>query len=145
MNARCGYGPGMGIGKRLRELRVRAGLSQQALADRIGTTPLDIRRYESGRVEHPRADRLAALAQALGVSIDSLTSEDDPEPHDAPPPVTFRVREWGEWMRDLPQDARRIVLRVGDALRDAARTDEAGRTSPPQGKGRKSRRSKAVG
>jgi transcriptional regulator with XRE-family HTH domain len=56
----------------LARLRVAAGLSQQQLADRLGTiSEPGIHRWETGRTR-PSIDILPRLASTLGVSIESL-------------------------------------------------------------------------
>jgi transcriptional regulator with XRE-family HTH domain len=53
----------------LRELRQRAGLSQAALAERSGLRQTSLSTMEAG-THLPRSKSLAALAAALGVTID---------------------------------------------------------------------------
>jgi transcriptional regulator with XRE-family HTH domain len=56
----------------LARLRVAAGLSQQELADRLGTiSEPSIHRWETGRTR-PSVDMLPILASILGVSIEEL-------------------------------------------------------------------------
>lgn len=87
------------------------------------------------------------LAPVLGVSPTWLAGIDAEPAALAPPPpqVPWRIREWGEWMDGLPADARRIVLRVGDALRDASRKARSVRSSTSEDKGHRSRRRSGVG
>ncbi len=54
----------MGIGTRIRQLRERAGLTQEELALRIGVTPSAVGNYER-EVSHPRGDVLYRLFNAL--------------------------------------------------------------------------------
>jgi transcriptional regulator with XRE-family HTH domain len=60
--------------KRLAELRKEKGLSQQALADKIGMHVIQIRRYEGGKSQ-PTLEVIRKLAVALGVTSDSLVFE----------------------------------------------------------------------
>jgi transcriptional regulator with XRE-family HTH domain len=53
------------IGKRLKDLRFRAGLTQQELADKAGTTQTTVARIERDAVE-PEVTTIRKLAQALG-------------------------------------------------------------------------------
>jgi len=78
---RTGLKPtGSVFGKRLREARVRAGLTQDGLGVAIGLDvgPACIRisRYESG-VHSPSLDVLFALAQELDVPAGYLVTADD--------------------------------------------------------------------
>ena len=61
---------GAGSGDRLKALRDAAGLSKRALAQRAGTTPETVARWEAGGV--PRPATVRKLAAALGVPPDEL-------------------------------------------------------------------------
>ncbi len=59
------------IGERLKDLRFRAGLTQQELADRASTTQTTVTRIERDAVE-PEVTTIRKLAQALGVTPGDL-------------------------------------------------------------------------
>jgi transcriptional regulator with XRE-family HTH domain len=59
------------IGKRLKDLRFRAGLTQQELADRAGTTQTTVARIERDMVE-PEVTTIRKLAEALGATPGDL-------------------------------------------------------------------------
>jgi len=59
------------MGSRLRELRKRAGLTQEALARAIDVGVDAIRKWERGR-RTPQLDRAARLAVALGCTLGQL-------------------------------------------------------------------------
>jgi transcriptional regulator with XRE-family HTH domain len=61
----------VGFPEQLAELRRTRGLTQAALAERIGVTANQVSRYESGRAE-PALGVLRRLAIALSVSCDTL-------------------------------------------------------------------------
>lgn len=54
----------MGIGARIRQLRERAGMTQEDLAAKIGVTPSAVGNYER-EVSHPREDVLYRMFSAL--------------------------------------------------------------------------------
>ena len=56
---------------RLKEWRERRGLTQEELAERIGSSHTAIQRWESGK-RHPRGDNLRKLAEALDCPIRDL-------------------------------------------------------------------------
>ena len=56
---------------RLRELRKEQRLSAKELAEKVGTCPMTIYRYEKGE-RLPDIDVAMRLASALNVSIDEL-------------------------------------------------------------------------
>lgn len=66
--------------ERLRELRIKRGLSQEALARQIDVGNLQIWRYENGESE-PSSEILGRVARALNTSADYLLGlTDDPLP-----------------------------------------------------------------
>lgn len=69
--------------ERLTALRKQRGLTQQALADKVGVHVLQIRRYEGG-TSQPTLDVIRRLAIALSVSADMLVfdQEDQRGPSD---------------------------------------------------------------
>ncbi|MCI9557593.1 MAG: helix-turn-helix domain-containing protein [Lawsonibacter sp.] len=68
------------MGKCLRTLRRRNGLSQQELAARVGTTGLIISRLETVRVQRVQTDLLRDLELALGVEEGTIsTAQEEPE------------------------------------------------------------------
>lgn len=59
------------IGKRLKELRIQKGLSQQDLGDAIGVTKVSICGYENG-TRLPNLEKLVSLAEELETTADYL-------------------------------------------------------------------------
>lgn len=60
------------VGKRLREHRLRLGLTQEELAGKAGLGVRTIRYLESGQVRQPRRPSLRLLAGALGIPVEEL-------------------------------------------------------------------------
>jgi transcriptional regulator with XRE-family HTH domain len=69
------------FGARLKELREAAGLTQKALAEKVGMALRSISRFETGERE-PEWSGVQALAEALGVDCLAFAQE----PADRPPP-----------------------------------------------------------
>ena len=63
------------IGAVIRELRKERGLTQQALADRIGVSYQMVQKYENGKCRI-YVNRLHAIAKILGVHISELIGKD---------------------------------------------------------------------
>jgi len=61
------------FGDRLRRARKRAGLTQEALAQRLAVGPQTVYRWEAGRARPPKA-RLPVIARALGVDLSLLAA-----------------------------------------------------------------------
>jgi transcriptional regulator with XRE-family HTH domain len=56
------------VGDRVRELRLEAGLTQAALAARLGTTQSAIARFERGR-QRMSLDTVGPVADTLGCDV----------------------------------------------------------------------------
>jgi transcriptional regulator with XRE-family HTH domain len=65
------------VGRRVRELRMRAGMNQKELADRVGLTPSFISQLENNQIA-PSLSSYIQICDALGVSL-SDTLEKRPE------------------------------------------------------------------
>lgn len=61
------------VGRRVRMIRARRGISQQVLADLAGMSRSAIAKYETGERPVDSRRTLCALAQALGVTLADLT------------------------------------------------------------------------
>ena len=61
----------MELGKKIRQLRFRAGLTQEQLADRLGVSPQSVSKWENA-VAMPDITALPLLAEIFGVTIDDL-------------------------------------------------------------------------
>jgi transcriptional regulator with XRE-family HTH domain len=66
------------VGLKIRERRKELGLSQSALAEKVGVAFQQVQKYERG-VNRVVASRLEAIAKALGVPIAYFFPEDDSE------------------------------------------------------------------
>ena len=60
------------LAARLKELRVAAGMSQQSLAVAAGLSVSLVSQIEQGSRSDPRISTTAALARAMGVTLDDL-------------------------------------------------------------------------
>jgi transcriptional regulator with XRE-family HTH domain len=77
----------MGFAERLATARHQRGLTQQALADRVGVNVSQIRRYEAS-TSAPTLDVLRNLALALAVTTDSLVFDN----HERQPDEELRLQ-----------------------------------------------------
>ncbi len=101
------------IGLRIKQCRIKQGLSQANLADKTGVSREAIAAYETGRV-HLLDDMIARIAQALTVSADELLGlktakslTDQPQLR-----LTRRFRE----LEKLPEQKRKAILKTLDDL-----------------------------
>lgn len=61
----------MSVGKRIKQLRKEADLTQQQLADKVGLTYIQIGRYGTGK-SNPSADVLQKISAVLNTTTDFL-------------------------------------------------------------------------
>jgi transcriptional regulator with XRE-family HTH domain len=66
----------MNLQKKIYECRRKAGLSQEALAEKIGVSRQAVSKWETGEAT-PELSTLVALAKEFGVSTDWLLSEEE--------------------------------------------------------------------
>lgn len=79
------------FGDRLRELRAARGLTQAALAERVGLHRVALAKLEAGvGKQGPTWQTVVALCQALGVTCDAFLQPPSP---DLPPPAPGRPRK----------------------------------------------------
>ncbi len=95
--------------KRLAALRKERGLSQQALADKIGMHVIQIRRYEAGKSQ-PTLDVIRNLAIALGVTADTLIFEN----HERSPDEDLRLQF--EMLTQFSSDEKKVAKAVLEGL-----------------------------
>ena len=76
----------MKLSEKILYSRKRAGLSQEALADMVGVSRQAVSKWETGEAL-PETAKLPALGTALGVSLDWLLSDAEPEEPEEELPV----------------------------------------------------------
>ncbi len=84
--------PTASFGQRLRLLRVRAGLSQAALAERAGLAVAAVAALERGVRRSPYAQTVGALAEALGLTSEERAALADASGRSVPPGSTVTPR-----------------------------------------------------
>ena len=103
----------MTIAERIRLYRQQKNLSQAELAERSGVNNKSLSRYELD-TSIPPADALKAIADALGVSADSLLSDDN---------ISIKDKELlkrFEAIQDMNAEDKAMVIKFLDlAIRDA--------------------------
>lgn len=92
----------MKLSEKILYSRKRAGLSQEALADMVGVSRQAVSKWETGEAL-PETAKLAALGAALGVSVDWLLSDSEPEEPARPE----------DWTDKLPRMVRGAAKRWG--------------------------------
>ena len=101
------------LGHRIRHFRRRAGLTLDQLGERVRVAPSQLSLIENGRRE-PRVGLLAALAEALDVSVAELLAEEAPDHRSALELELERIQQG-----DLYQSLGLPELRAGATVPDA--------------------------
>lgn len=101
------------LGKRLAKYRKMHGLSQEALAEKIGLSRKQVVDYETGRV-HLNDDMIVRFAMVLNTSADELLGLKPMRHTENAPELRFtrRLRD----LSQLPEDKKRAVLKILDDL-----------------------------
>ena len=97
--------------------RKRAGLSQEALAEKLGVSRQAVSKWETGEAV-PELSKLVLLAAAFGVTTDWLLSESEPEPEPVEPPAnsaagTAENTPGANWVESVPGVIGRLIRRYG--------------------------------
>lgn len=111
------YNPGMpmgrpaktkrtSLGERIAAARLEAGLSQQQLADKLGVTQRIVTYWER-EAAGLRADQLAQLAEALGVSADFFLGRDQKKRGTGP---VGKAKAIFDRVSALPRDRQQKIL-----------------------------------
>jgi transcriptional regulator with XRE-family HTH domain len=106
------------IGTKLKALRLQAGMTQVQLAQACGVIQSVLTRYEND-LKTPSAPRLAAIAKALGVTVEDIL--DDAPLLPTPEPKLHvhgnsRAAKVQELFLQLDEETQRVVLKQIKAL-----------------------------
>ena len=130
----------MKLNEKICYCRRKAGLSQEALAERSGVSRQAISKWETGEAS-PDIPKLPLLASTFGVTADWLLSEEDPA-GDAPPEPTpeapshpyaptgaVHINAVPDWVDKLPGFLGRLIRQYGWLV--AGASPSRARCSPP--------------
>ncbi|MEQ8604330.1 MAG: helix-turn-helix transcriptional regulator [Marivibrio sp.] len=111
------------VGARVRELRIRAGISQQTLAEALGVSYQQIQKYETG-LNRMGASRLVQVSRAVGCSVHALFDGVVSEATTAAALDVEAAKVARDWARIDDAAVRRVMQEVIRSLA-AARPDGA--------------------
>lgn len=106
------------VGGRLREIRMRRGLTQEQVGELAGFTGKYISEIERGLRDLPLSTMRTIVERALGADIEEVfqgvsggeaQSRRAPE---EPPPLPRNIRKLAYEIADLPEESRRKTLRM---------------------------------
>lgn len=109
----------MEFSERLREARKKSGLTQKGVANHFRISRVSVTQWESGETK-PESDKLPAIAELYGVSLDWLLKETGKGPATARNNrpdrfirerirFKFYVREWREFMGTKVETAAKVA------------------------------------
>jgi len=102
------------MGRRIKELRLDAGLTQEQLGDMVGLQKSAIAKYENGKTENMKRSVIQKMAEVLGVSPSYLMGFEDDAPYYIDPAAAELAKEIAN------RDDLRILF---DATRDISKED----------------------
>lgn len=102
------------VGARTRELRIRAGMTQTALAKALGVSFQQVQKYERG-FNRMGASRLIQVAQALNVPVTALfdgiaTTEGDTREAALDQDASKVARDWASIADEKSRETMRAVV-----------------------------------
>ena len=105
----------MNLSGKILYCRKKAGLSQEALAEKLGVSRQAVSKWETGEAV-PELSKLVLLAQTFGVTTDWLLSESEPEPETPPAGTASDAAEEPpktNWVESVPGVIGRLIRRYG--------------------------------
>ena len=93
----------MSVGARIRFLREEKRMTQSELADKIGTTPQNIYKYEQGIISNIPINRVMQIAKVFDVSPSLIAGWED-EKEESPPPLVNDDEELTELLTRARDD-----------------------------------------
>ena len=106
---------------RLKELRKQKGLTQKALALRIGANYQQLNKYECG-LHTPPLDKLVSLAEALETTVDYLVTGD---PAQNVPLHNSQLLERFKALEDFNAQDQEVVIKLIDVMIVKQRVESA--------------------
>jgi transcriptional regulator with XRE-family HTH domain len=101
----------MNIGEKIRFMRVKNGLSQEALAKSLKTTKQAIYKYENGIVTNIPLEKIEILSTILNTTPAYLMGWEEAEsPSPEEPELSEGELELIELFRTIPEDQQSLVL-----------------------------------
>lgn len=112
------------VGVELSSRRVELSLTQKQVADYVGVTEATVSRWESGKIDNMRRDKIAKLANILRVSpllIMGISEMPKRIEQPAPPPLADDESRLLKYFRALPEASKQALLMVATQMQPVAR------------------------
>ena len=102
------------VGNRMRELRIRSGMTQQTLAEKVGVSFQQVQKYEKG-ANRMGASRLIQVAGILNVPVSALFQDIDSDGASVEPLDRDAAKVARDW-RAINDDGLTSVAAIGEAM-----------------------------
>ena len=111
----------MQIGQKIKTARVKKGLTQEALAEKVGVQKSAVAKWENGRVSEIRRSNLLKLAKVLSIDPNSLldNAEEEQEKPAINNGITENQRLLIELAKNVPDDKAELLLQVMKSIVEA--------------------------
>lgn len=86
----------MNAGDKIKQLRLSRGLTLEEVGQLVGVGKSTVRKWETGAIANMRRDKIAKLADALGITPTDIINMYDPTVSDIPSPAPQIVLSSGE-------------------------------------------------
>jgi len=103
------------FGERLASARIRAGLTQEELGNKLDMSQRGISNWEHRKTSSPRPEQLAMLAKILDVTVEELVCGEAEEIRKKPGPKG-KLRRLFDEVEVLPRRQRQDVVELLDML-----------------------------
>lgn len=109
--------------RKIKELRLRKGMTLEQVADIVGVGKSTVRKWETGMIANMKRDKIALLAKALGTTPAYLMGWKEEETTLTPdePKLTEAQRTMLDLFDRVPEDKQKMVLEM---IRVALKTQE---------------------
>lgn len=114
------------MGRRIRELRIAAGLTQEQLGELVGLQKSAVAKYENGKTENMKRNVIQSMAKVLGVSPSYLMGFEDDTPYYIDPEAAELAKEIAnrsdlrilfDATRNISKEDMDVVIRMVEGLR----------------------------
>lgn len=103
------------FGSRLYAARLRAGLTQSELGERVGMSQRGIANWEIREHSFPNAEQLAKLSDVLDISVEELVRGSAEKIRNKPGPKGKLVRVFDS-VSDLPRTQQKDIIEIVEML-----------------------------
>lgn len=109
----------MDVGTIIKVARIRKGLTQEELAEKVGVKKSAVAKWENGRVSEIKRSNLKNLAEALDLPPTQLLGELEENPTVENDGISENVMKLLEFAKQVPEDKAAMILQVMKSIVEA--------------------------